>query len=77
MRLHLTVDAEGRVSFAASGAEIGQQDVLLSDWQATKGHWIGAEIGLFATVDSPMSHDLSERRAHFGPVTVRRDGREA
>lgn len=77
VRLHLTVDAEGRVSFAASGVEIGQQDVLLSDWQATKGHWIGAEIGLFATVDSPMSHDLSERRAHFGPVTVRREGREA
>ncbi|MGP9539249.1 family 43 glycosylhydrolase [Brachybacterium sp. AOP43-C2-M15] len=78
VHLHVTVDAKGRASFAAAGTGLdGQRDMLLADWQATKGHWIGAEIGLFATVTSPMGHDLSERRASFGPVTVRREGRDA
>ena len=80
VRLQVTIDAAGRVTFAATIPGVGrdeEQAVLLSDWQATEGHWIGAEIGLFASIDSPVEHDLSERRAEFGPVAVRREGREA
>lgn len=49
---------------------------LLESWQASKGRWVGAEIGLFATVESMVHHRLTERRASFGPVTVHREGRE-
>jgi len=77
VHLEVTVDAEGRATFAASGAQVGSPATLLAEWQATKGHWVGAEIGLFAAVDSPVGHDLSARRARFGPVTVRREGRDA
>lgn len=49
---------------------------VVEDRQATKGRWVGAEIGLFATVESMVHHELTERRASFGPVTVHREGRE-
>lgn len=49
---------------------------LIEDWQATEGRWVGAEIGLFTTVESIVDHELTERRASFGPVTVHREGRE-
>src|SRR5699024_26915 len=60
----------------AAGTERADGSVLLEGWQATKGHWVGAEVGLFATVESMVHHDLTERRASFGPVTVHREGRE-
>lgn len=50
--------------------------LLLEDWQATKGHWVGAEVGLFATAESMVHHELTERSASFGPLTVQRKGRE-
>lgn len=80
VHLQISVDAAGRATFTASSRDPEGDEppsALLSDWQATEGHWIGAELGLFASIDSPVEHDLSERRASFGPVTVRREGREA
>lgn len=86
--LHADVDAAGRITLSASRirtreTESGrhrmlheQEQVLLEQWQATKGHWIGAEIGLFATAGSMVDHPLHERSARFGPVTVRREGRQ-
>ncbi|WP_114855789.1 glycoside hydrolase 43 family protein [Brachybacterium sp. YJGR34] len=88
VRLHLEVDEHGRITLGASvprsgsdpapgaGAEEADPEVLLASWQATKGRWIGAEVGLFATVGSMVHHDLDDRRARFGPVRVRREGRE-
>ena len=70
VRLELDVDAAGRITLRAEGT------VLLEGWQAAKGHWVGAEVGLFATAQSMVHHDLAERRARFGPVSVRREGRE-
>lgn len=49
---------------------------LLTDWPATKGHWIGAEVGLFATGESLALPSLHDRHASFGPVTVRCDGQD-
>lgn len=71
--LHLEVDAAGRITFSATE----DREVLLAQWQATKGHWIGAELGMFAAVGSMVHHALQERRASFGPMTVRREGRDA
>lgn len=88
VRLHATVDGSGRVTFGASDVRVrgqaseqhraaGEADlVLLEDWQATKGRWIGAEIGLFATSETMVDHALEDRSAGFGPVTVRREGRD-
>jgi len=82
VRLRLDVDAAGRVRMRAEQVRVGSAVIadgpllLLEDWQATKGHWVGAEVGLFATVESMVHHELSERRASFGPVTVHREGRE-
>ncbi|HJG50678.1 MAG TPA: glycoside hydrolase 43 family protein [Brachybacterium faecium] len=70
LSLRIDVDAAGRITLRA------EDSVLLEDWQAAKGHWVGAEVGLFATVESMVHHDLTERRASFGPVTVHREGRE-
>ncbi|WP_193103592.1 glycoside hydrolase 43 family protein [Brachybacterium sp. FME24] len=86
VHLQADIDADGRVSFAASDVRLGELDEplgrvavepLLSQWPSTKGHWIGAEIGLFATVGSMAHRVLEDRRASFGPVTVRREGRDA
>lgn len=87
-RLHAAVDSAGQVTLAVSDVHVRDRDsepqwvadeagpVLLEEWQAARGHWIGAEIGLFATIESMVDHALEDRRASFGPVTVRREGRE-
>lgn len=87
MRLHATVDGAGRITLGASGIRVREGSstehrtvaeaelTLLEDWQASKGHWIGAEIGFFATARSMVDHSLDDRSAGFGPVTVRREGR--
>lgn len=76
MRLQVEADEHGRVRLLAEAPRSGQTLVLLEGWQATKGHWIGAEVGLFAAVESMVHHDLTERSARFTGVTVTRDGRE-
>lgn len=85
VRLWIDVDAAGLVSLRADRLRVdsratappeGPPLLLVEDWQATKGRWVGAEIGLFATVESMVHHELTERRASFGPVTVHREGRE-
>lgn len=70
VQLRLECDDLGRIRLLADGL------VLLEGWQATKGHWVGAEVGLFATVDSMVHHGLTERSAHFRAVAVEREGRE-
>ncbi|MGO1833627.1 MAG: hypothetical protein ACTH0C_03050, partial [Actinomycetaceae bacterium] len=70
VQLQMESDATGRIRLLA------EQQVLLEGWQATKGHWVGAEVGLFATVDSMVHHGLAERSARFGAVRVDREGRE-
>ncbi|HEX7350441.1 glycoside hydrolase 43 family protein [Brachybacterium sp.] len=72
--LELLTAPTGRVTLTAlvEGARVP----LLADWQAVEGHWIGAEVGLFATALGMVHHRLEDRRARFGPVVVRRDERE-
>lgn len=77
VRLVLEVDPAGHVDLSASVlGETAPPCPLLSGWQAVKGHWVGAEVGLFATVTGMVHHRPQDRRAAFGPVTVRREGRE-
>ena len=80
VRLELDVDAAGTITLRAAVVDgedrPGPARALLEGWQATKGHWVGAEIGLFATTDDLSPADLTTRRASFGPVTVHREGRE-
>src|SRR5699024_48416 len=89
VRLHLSIDAAGRVTLGASDPQLpgspADQDAgetlstytpLLTDWPATKGRWIGAEVGLFATSENLAPPSLEDRCASFGPVTVRCEGRE-
>ncbi|EWS80380.1 glycoside hydrolase [Brachybacterium phenoliresistens] len=71
VHLRLDVDAAGRIGITGAGR------TLLTQWQAMEGHWIGAEIGLFAAGAGPVREDLSARAASFGPVQVRREGRDA
>ncbi|WP_345075566.1 glycoside hydrolase family 43 protein [Brachybacterium paraconglomeratum] len=70
VQLRLECDRLGRIRLLADGL------VLLEGWQATKGHWVGAEVGLFASVDSMVHHGLTERSARFSAVVVEREGRE-
>ncbi|MGP9582372.1 family 43 glycosylhydrolase [Brachybacterium sp. AOP42-C2-15] len=70
VQLQMDCDEAGRIRLLA------EQQVLLEEWQATKGHWVGAEVGLFASVGSMVHHGLTERGARFGAVTVGREGRE-
>jgi hypothetical protein len=66
----------------APGSEVpdetadAEQTDLLSQWAASKGRWIGAEVGLFAATSALGTPDVAERAARFGPVVVRREGRE-
>lgn len=74
VELVLDTAAAGTVTFTAV---VGDDVIpLLADWHAVEGHWIGAEIGLFASALSMVHHRLEDRRARFGPVVVRREGRE-
>lgn len=77
--LEVEIDELGRVCFRAFEAGPGSvaPDELLSQWQSTKGRWIGAEVGLFATTSHPVLAPIDARRARFGPVTVRCEGRDA
>lgn len=81
--LRLEVDEVGRIGLQAGELRVGDEVIeasspatLLADWQATEGHWVGAEIGLFAATESMVHHDSGERGASFGPVSVFREGRE-
>lgn len=76
VRLQLESDGQGRVRLLAASPASAPPHVLLEGWQATKGHWIGAEVGLFATVESMVHHGLTARSARFSGVTVTRDGQE-
>ena len=76
VRLQVESDAQGRVRLLAEVSSVPEPLVLLEDWQATKGHWIGAEVGLFATVESMVHHELTARSARFTGVTVTREGQE-
>src|SRR5699024_2317411 len=71
-------DAEAGQNHAGDGQNADETPstytALLTDWPATKGHWIGAEVGLFATGESLAPPSLHDRHASFGPVTVRCDG---
>ena len=70
IELELETSASGQVSFAARTDDT--RLVLLEDWQAVEGHWVGAEVGLFATALGMVHHRLEDRRARFGPVVVHR-----
>src|SRR5699024_3546373 len=63
--LQLDTTAGGRVTLTA--LLDGERLPLLVDWQAEKGHWIGAEVGLFATALGMVHHRLEDRRASFAP----------
>ncbi|WP_114560479.1 glycoside hydrolase family 43 protein [Desertihabitans aurantiacus] len=71
VRLSVAVDAAGRVTLTAD------DDVLLDGWQSREGHWIGAEVGLFAAADGLLGAVGDDRRAQFGPVAVEREGEAA
>ena len=72
--LQLDTTAGGRVTLTA--LLDGERLPLLVDWQAEKGHWIGAEVGLFATALGMVHHRLEDRRASFAPVVVHRGEQE-
>ena len=83
VRLRLDTRAGGTVDLTAllpapvgpaSAAE--EERTLVREHPVEKGHWLGAEVGLFATALGMVHHRPEERRACFGPVTVRREGRE-
>lgn len=74
IELELETSEAGRVTFAA--LVDGSRLTMIEDWQAVEGHWVGAEVGLFATALGMVHHHLEDRRARFGPVVVRRDERE-
>src|SRR5690625_7833252 len=57
--LQLDTTAGGRVTLTA--LLDGERLPLLVDWQAEKGHWIGAEVGLFATALGMVHHRLEDR----------------
>lgn len=71
VRLRLDVDAAGRIRLEGDGRP------LLTQWRAMEGRWIGAEIGLFAAAAGPARRSVAEHAASFGPVQVRREGRDA
>ncbi|MGN7210546.1 MULTISPECIES: family 43 glycosylhydrolase [Brachybacterium] len=72
--LELDTTVNGRVTLTA--LLDGERLPLLVDWQAEKGHWIGAEVGLFATALGMVHHRLEDRRASFAPVVVHRGEQE-
>lgn len=72
--LRLDTAADGRITLTAHLED--ERLPLLEGWQAVEGHWTGAEVGLFATALGMVHHRLEDRRARFGPVVVRRGGRE-
>src|SRR5699024_6230537 len=67
--LQLDTTAGGRVTLTA--LLDGERLPLLVDWQAEKGHWIGAEVGLF---DSPRHGAPSTRGP---PGSLRAGGRSS
>ncbi|MEL7975299.1 family 43 glycosylhydrolase [Isoptericola sp. F-RaC21] len=73
------VDAEGLVTWAwradTAGADAGWHEPA-PPWRAVVGHWIGAEVGLFAS--APVGADLRpDDGGTFGPVRVTVAGKEA
>ncbi len=78
--LRVAVDEDGTVTWAwRDGHETAHdpswRDVPAS-WTATVGHWIGAEVGVFAA--APPGVPLADADgAHVGPVRVRVAGKEA
>jgi beta-xylosidase len=75
------VDAEGAVTWgwrttAATGDDDTAWREVAPAWQAHVGHWIGAEVGLFAS--APLGADLAPGDGGtFGPVRVTVAGKEA
>jgi beta-xylosidase len=70
------VDAEGVVTWSWRVDDATEWHEAAAPWQAREGHWIGAEVGLFAS--APLGADL---RPHdggtFGPVRVTVAGKDA
>jgi beta-xylosidase len=62
--LRLTVDVDLSASVTVRADECA--DPLVAGWQAVAGHWIGAEIGLFAA--APLGADAAE--GTFGPFDI-------
>jgi beta-xylosidase len=77
--LRLAIDADGTATFfwrAADRADTEAWHDLSSAWSAVEGHWIGAEVGLFAA--APPGSPVGERGgALFGPVRVTVAGKDA
>jgi beta-xylosidase len=74
--LRLTVAADGTATFAWRAADTEAWHDLPSEWAAVEGHWIGAEVGLFAA--APPGTPVDERGgALFGPVRVTVAGKDA
>jgi hypothetical protein len=90
--LRLSVDADGVATFAWRAADLATDDAaglagdnaddteawhdFPSTWAAVEGHWIGAEVGLFAA--APPGTPADERGgALFGPVRVTVAGKDA
>jgi hypothetical protein len=71
LHLRITTDPEGHSVLAFRGAEREFAEsgwtVLVKDFVAEAGHWVAAELGLFAT--APMGSG-SPAVACFGPATV-------
>ncbi|MCA5892267.1 glycoside hydrolase 43 family protein [Isoptericola sp. NEAU-Y5] len=79
--LRAVVDGDGAVTWGwrAAGTQVGD-DASWHDvappWQAHVGHWIGAEVGLFAS--APLGAVLAPGDGGtFGPVRVTVAGKEA
>ena len=87
VELRLSVDADGVATFAwraadqaADPSETPSETKTWHDfpsaWAAVEGHWIGAEVGLFAA--APPGTPADERGdALFGPVRVTVAGKDA
>lgn len=74
--VRLAIDDSGTASFSWCALGTGAWQDLGPTWTAVAGHWIGAEVGLFAA--APPGTPAAERGgALFGPVRVTVAGKDA
>jgi len=78
--LRLAVDADGVATFswraAGHAADNEAWHDLPTAWAAAEGHWVGAEVGLFAAAPPGTPAD-GRSGALFGPVRVTVAGKDA
>ncbi|ANC32630.1 glycoside hydrolase 43 family protein [Isoptericola dokdonensis] len=81
VELRADVDADGVVTWSwradpAGSGKDAEPTALAPGWQAVVGHWIGAEVGLFACAPAGTPATGADG-ADFGPVRVTVAGKDA